>query len=115
MYWSLHSKSNGCCYYCGVELNTESCTVDHVLPKFHGGDDSIDNLVLACKSCNSSKREIDAEDFRLRLAFRLCGCPHKFSVEQIKWMLKSLDRSFCISVYSFVFFGEKIEFNGGLE
>lgn len=39
------------CYYCGQEANT----VDHVIPRRLGGDDSLDNLVAACKRCNYSK------------------------------------------------------------
>jgi 5-methylcytosine-specific restriction endonuclease McrA len=30
-------------------------TVDHVVPRYHGGLTHMDNLVLACKSCNSRK------------------------------------------------------------
>ena len=30
-------------------------TVDHVVPRYYGGKHNIDNLVLSCKSCNSSK------------------------------------------------------------
>lgn len=30
-------------------------TIDHVIPKSHGGKNNMDNYVLACKSCNSKK------------------------------------------------------------
>ena len=40
------------CVYCGSE---ENLTTDHLIPKNRGGDNSADNLVLACKSCNSSR------------------------------------------------------------
>lgn len=30
-------------------------TVDHILPLRHGGTDTLDNVQLACKHCNSSK------------------------------------------------------------
>jgi hypothetical protein len=36
------------CQYCGLEANT----VDHVIERSLGGDDSMDNLVAACKACN---------------------------------------------------------------
>lgn len=39
------------CYYCGSPANT----VDHIIPRRLGGDDSMDNLVAACKKCNYSK------------------------------------------------------------
>lgn len=40
------------CVYCGAK---EDLSTDHLIPQNRGGDDSADNLVLACKKCNSSK------------------------------------------------------------
>ena len=42
------------CVFCGA---TNELTVDHLIPKSRGGSDSSDNLVLACKSCNSSRKD----------------------------------------------------------
>lgn len=44
------------CAFCG---STENFSIDHLIPRFKGGDDSGDNLVLACRSCNSSKGKGD--------------------------------------------------------
>lgn len=41
------------CYYCDREADT----VDHVLPKAAGGQDTLDNLVSACRSCNARKQD----------------------------------------------------------
>ena len=41
------------CHYCGRPANT----VDHIQPKSRGGTDDEANLVAACVSCNSSKRD----------------------------------------------------------
>jgi CRISPR/Cas system Type II protein with McrA/HNH and RuvC-like nuclease domain len=38
--------------YCG---SLQNLSTDHLIPKNKGGDDSADNLVLACESCNSSR------------------------------------------------------------
>ncbi len=46
------AKFDGACAYCG---STDSITVDHVIPISKGGPHSRDNVVPACKSCNSSK------------------------------------------------------------
>jgi 5-methylcytosine-specific restriction endonuclease McrA len=52
------------CFYCNKKTyrvesfgkqEWNSSTVDHVLPKKRGGDNSIDNCVCACYSCNNSK------------------------------------------------------------
>lgn len=40
------------CLYCGDNIKL---TYDHVIPLSRGGDTSISNCVIACKSCNSSK------------------------------------------------------------
>lgn len=44
-------RDRGTCAYCGGPATT----VDHIVPKAHGGDDSLVNLIAACRSCNSSK------------------------------------------------------------
>jgi len=41
------------CQYCGRTGIDMTC--DHVEPRQHGGDDGIENLVTACRSCNSKK------------------------------------------------------------
>ncbi len=43
------------CQYCGRKGN--DMTVDHVIPRSQGGEDSWENLVCACTSCNSKKGE----------------------------------------------------------
>ena len=47
--------SNVCCY-----CNSESdLTLDHLIPQYKGGKHSADNLVVACRPCNSSKKALD--------------------------------------------------------
>ena len=45
-------KTGQKCNYCG---STEKLALDHIFPKRYGGIDNADNLILACRSCNSSK------------------------------------------------------------
>jgi len=40
------------CAYCG---STENLTIDHIVALADGGSHSLDNLTVACQSCNSSK------------------------------------------------------------
>jgi 5-methylcytosine-specific restriction endonuclease McrA len=51
------------CAYCGCELNTETITIDHMIPIVRGGTNYIDNLVPACRSCNSRKHTKTAEEY----------------------------------------------------
>lgn len=44
------------CHYCGDVLDLCSAQVEHWLPRSRGGNDRPSNLVLACRSCNLSKR-----------------------------------------------------------
>jgi hypothetical protein len=48
------------CCYCGSKQNL---SVDHLIPQSKGGRDSGDNMVWACRSCNSSKCATDALDW----------------------------------------------------
>ncbi len=44
------------CNYCG---STEKLALDHIFPKKLGGKDDAENLIFACRSCNSSKGKKD--------------------------------------------------------
>lgn len=42
-------------------------TVDHIVPRSKGGDDSDGNLQLTCLTCNASKRDMDNDDAKMFL------------------------------------------------
>ena len=50
-------RDNYECQYCGVNHKDEKSllTLDHVLPRFHGGKTRWDNVVAACSACNLKK------------------------------------------------------------
>lgn len=55
------NKTNGMCWYCGVPLDPFlTYTIDHVSPLSLGGTNDLDNLVPSCRSCNSSKGDLQA-------------------------------------------------------
>lgn len=57
---------NACCY-CG---STHRLAIDHFLPVSKGGNSTTGNLVLACNSCNSSKKAEDPiEWFQTRSSY----------------------------------------------
>lgn len=49
-------KTGQVCNYCGSEDNL---TLDHIFPQKFGGLDDADNLIFACRTCNSSKGKKD--------------------------------------------------------
>jgi len=49
------------CHYC--DRSDVRMTVDHFMPLSRGGAHSLDNIVAACKSCNSKKRDRDPHEF----------------------------------------------------
>jgi 5-methylcytosine-specific restriction endonuclease McrA len=45
------------CQYCGLDCdrNHDDLTLDHVIPRFHGGKTTFTNIVAACSNCNLEK------------------------------------------------------------
>lgn len=52
------------CRYCGGH---KDLCVDHVVPESQGGSDDDENLVCACRSCNSSKGARTPEQANIKL------------------------------------------------
>lgn len=52
--WEREQELPKQCVYCGLAADL---TTDHLIPRSRGGDDSADNVVLACQSCNTSRGE----------------------------------------------------------
>ncbi len=48
-------RDNYTCGYCGASGAKVLLTVDHVLPQSRGGEDTFENCVTSCISCNSKK------------------------------------------------------------
>lgn len=48
-------QGEGCCAYCGAEQGPFE--IDHIHPWSRGGTDDRENLTLACRPCNRSKRD----------------------------------------------------------
>lgn len=52
------------CQYCGIKPGSEELTIDHVIPKAHGGKTTWENCVLACVECNSIKGSFSLDQVR---------------------------------------------------
>lgn len=61
---TVYGKMQGHCAYCGCELAFKDMQVDHVIPLKHGGEDTIDNMLPACRGCNHYKRNMELGRWR---------------------------------------------------
>ncbi|MDX2130977.1 MAG: HNH endonuclease [Planctomycetota bacterium] len=52
---NLFARDRNQCQYCGKTFPTSELSIDHVLPRSQGGQDSWENLVCACVKCNARK------------------------------------------------------------
>ena len=55
------------CQYCGVKNTADELTLDHILPRSRGGDNSSMNVVTACVSCNNRKGNRTPSEARMPL------------------------------------------------
>lgn len=61
---AIHRRDNQTCQYCG---STRNLTIDHLVPRCRGGEDTWENLLLACSRCNTLKGHKTPEQVGLRL------------------------------------------------
>lgn len=61
--WKAH---RGVCFYCEQPLIHYRC-LEHLTPLSRGGNNQPFNLVYACKSCNSKKRQMTFEDYAIKI------------------------------------------------
>ena len=54
---TIRERAKNRCEYCQMpdEVSMHGFQIDHVLPKKHDGDDSLDNLAWSCAPCNRHK------------------------------------------------------------
>jgi len=63
---AVFARDEWTCQYCGAAAEN----LDHVIPRSRGGTHTWDNVVAACRRCNSRKENRLIEDAGLRLARR---------------------------------------------
>jgi 5-methylcytosine-specific restriction endonuclease McrA len=63
---AVFARDGWTCQYCGAAAEN----LDHVIPRSRGGTHTWDNVVAACRRCNSRKENRLIEDAGLRLARR---------------------------------------------
>ena len=55
------------CGYCGSKKNL---TIDHIVPRSKGGDNSWNNLITCCNRCNNEKDNKTPEEAGMKLRFQ---------------------------------------------
>lgn len=61
------------CRYCGCQVRwgnqrgPSGATYDHVKPVIKGGTNTVENVVIACRGCNSRKRHLTLKEAGMRL------------------------------------------------
>jgi 5-methylcytosine-specific restriction endonuclease McrA len=68
--WWQRKISAGRCYYCGAIVAPGELTMDHIVPLARGGRSTKNNIVPACKDCNSKKKywlPIEWDEYMKRL------------------------------------------------
>ena len=60
----IYKRDDNECQYCGSKTNL---TIDHVIPRSRGGEDTWENLVTCCASCNSKKGNLLLKETNMAL------------------------------------------------
>lgn len=63
--WWRQQLGKGVCYHCGQRFVRENLTMDHLIPIARGGCTTKKNVVVACKECNSHKKNLTMAEIRL--------------------------------------------------
>ena len=62
---NILKRDNHTCQYCAIQ--SVPMTIDHVIPRQRGGEDSWYNLVAACVSCNARKGNRVPSETKMKL------------------------------------------------
>lgn len=54
----IYVRDIGICQYCGTPVSDAEKTMEHYIPESRGGKFTWENILLACKPCNSGKGDL---------------------------------------------------------
>ena len=60
MFFNSYGKG---CKYCDRKMTLKNMVCDHIVPLTKGGESTVKNLQLICKSCNTRKGPLDEKEF----------------------------------------------------
>lgn len=70
----IYKRDGYTCQYCGSQ---KSLTIDHIVPRCKGGEDTWENMVVACAPCNTKKGNTLLEQTGMRLTKKPKSPPNK--------------------------------------
>lgn len=108
---AILQKTKWCCAYCGIKLNQDIYTIDHILPRSKGGKNSIENLIAACRNCNARKGDKSIEQFRLWITHYETAVKHGLTIRQLEWVVNALNFIDKYPAIPHIFFYEKLVMN----
>ena len=85
---NIFKRDGNKCLYCDSRRNL---TIDHVLPRSRGGDNSWENLATCCTKCNSKKGYMTPEEANMSLITKPFKPGYYFFIKKIikakkKWI-----------------------------
>ena len=83
----IYEKADGRCQLCGRKIEFEYATLDHVIPLSQGGIDSLDNIQLACESCNRQKASYLPDQFIDRITEIFMYQMEKKCGKSLRWKI----------------------------
>ncbi|MFH1169123.1 MAG: HNH endonuclease [Chloroflexota bacterium] len=72
--YEIFNRDRYMCQYCGKQ--SRQLTLDHVIPRFRGGQQTWENIVSACVPCNRHKAGRTPEEAGMKLIHRPAPPPH---------------------------------------
>lgn len=98
----------GRCAYCGAAVTFRGMQADHKVPLHIGGEDTIENMLPACRSCNHYKHTLDIEGFREYLS----GIPKRLNRDCIAYQVGKRFGIVTENNIQIRFYFEQVEENG---
>jgi len=80
--------TKGVCARCGKPLSVDESTLEHIFPKWAGGNNRLANLTVLCKECNLEK--YDSIVYRITDYYRYI--PDKYLLEYQKCLSNNITR-----------------------
>jgi len=96
-YNAIWEEQKGLCFYCGKHMlrygshhHPDYCNVEHINPFDNGGWHQLNNVVYACRECNSSKRARLVEDWAPSILPKIAANPRlRYDIEEahMRWLV----------------------------